>query len=174
MHRKMLRLSRFLLDCAQRNASSRSYGQSSSGTAADGRDFRCYSCRSRRQGNTTSTMNLTIYHNPRCSKSRKTLEIIESHGLKPRIVEYLQDPPDPDTLRRLADLLGMPLGELLRRSEADFAESSEPVPVDDVEALSNWLHDHPRVLQRPIVVDDDKGRAVIGRPPENVLELISK
>lgn len=118
-------------------------------------------------------MNLTIYHNPRCSKSRKTLEIIESHGLKPRIVEYLKEPPEPSTLRRLADLLDMPLGELLRRSEADFAESPEAVPVDDVEALSNWLHDHPRVLQRPIVVDEDSGRAVIGRPPENVVELIS-
>ncbi len=118
-------------------------------------------------------MNLTIYHNPRCSKSRKTLEIIESHGVKPRIVEYLKEPPDPDTLLRLAAMLDMPLADLLRRSEADFAESAEPVPLDDMQALSSWLHDHPKVLQRPIVVDDDTGRAVVGRPPENVLELIS-
>ncbi len=118
-------------------------------------------------------MNLTIYHNPRCSKSRKTLEIIELHGLKPKIVEYLKEPPEPSTLRSLAGMLGMPLGELLRKSEADFAESPEPVPVDDAEALSDWLHAHPKVLQRPIVVDDDSGRAVVGRPPENVLELIS-
>ena len=119
-------------------------------------------------------MKLTIYHNPRCSKSRKTLEIIESRGLKPRIVEYLKEPPDPDTLRHLAEILDMPLSDLLRRSEADFAESPEPVPVDDAVALSNWLHDHPKVLQRPIVVDDDAGRAVVGRPPENVLALIAK
>lgn len=119
------------------------------------------------------TMNVTIYHNPRCSKSRKTLELIESHGLKPRIVEYLNEPPDPDTLLRLAEMLDVPLADLLRRTEADFADSPQAVPVDDNQALSKWLHDHPRVLQRPIVVDDDKSRAIVGRPPENVLELIS-
>ena len=118
-------------------------------------------------------MNITIYHNPACSKSRKTLEIIESNGLKPRIVEYLENPPTPDTLQGLANMLELPLAGLLRTSEADFAESPEPVPVDESQALSVWLHDHPRVLQRPIVVDEDKNRAVIGRPPENVLELIS-
>ena len=118
-------------------------------------------------------MNLTIYHNPRCSKSRKTLELIESHGLKPRIVEYLRQPPDPDTLLQLAAMLDAPLADLLRKSEADFTDSPTPVPVDDSKALAKWLHDHPRVLQRPIVVDDDGGRAVIGRPPENVLDLIS-
>jgi arsenate reductase len=128
-------------------------------------------------------MNLTIYHNPRCSKSRKTLEIIESHGLKPRIIEYLglkpriieylNEPPDPQTLLRLAEMLDVPLADLLRRSEADFADSPDAVPIDDKQALSRWLHDHPRVLQRPIVVDDDKGCAVVGRPPENVLELIT-
>lgn len=119
------------------------------------------------------TMNVTIYHNPRCSKSLKTLELIESHGLKPRIVEYLNEPPDPDTLLRLAEMLDVPLADLLRRTEADFADSPQAVPVDDNQALSKWLHDHPRVLQRPIVVDDDKSRAIVGRPPENVLELIS-
>lgn len=118
-------------------------------------------------------MNVTIYHNPGCSKSRKTLEIIELHGLKPRIVEYLKNPPAPDTLLRLASLLEVPLGELLRTGEADFSESAETVPVDDEQSLSQWLHDHPRVLQRPIVVVDEN-RAVVGRPPENVLELLSK
>ena len=119
-------------------------------------------------------MHVTIYHNPGCSKSRKTLEIIEANGLKPRIVEYLKNPPDPDTLLRLAELLDLPLSELLRTGEADFAESREAVPVDDKQALSQWLHEHPRVLQRPIVVVDDEDRAVIGRPPENVLDLILK
>jgi arsenate reductase len=119
-------------------------------------------------------MNVTIYHNPGCSKSRKTLEIIKENGLEPRIVEYLKNPPDPDTLLRLAQLLELPLTELLRTGEADFAESQEDVPVDDERALSQWLHQHPRVLQRPIVVVDDEDRAVIGRPPENVLDLISK
>ena len=118
-------------------------------------------------------MNVTIYHNPRCSKSRKTLELIESRGIRPRIVEYLEEPPDPDTLLRLSEMLNVPLEGLLRKNEADFAESREPVPVDDKQALSRWLHEHPRVLQRPIVVDDDSGRAVVGRPPEAVLDLIS-
>ncbi len=119
-------------------------------------------------------MNVTIYHNPGCSKSRKTLEIIESHGLKPRIVEYLENPPAPAVLLRLAEMLQVPLAGLLRTADADFADSPEAVPVDDAQALSKWLHDHPRVLQRPIVVDEDSARAVVGRPPENVLELLSK
>ena len=119
-------------------------------------------------------MNITIYHNPACSKSRETLEIIESQGLKPRIVEYLKNPPAAGTIKDLAEMLGVPLAALLRTAEADFAESPEPVPVDDGQALSIWLQHHPRVLQRPIVVDEDNDRAVIGRPPENVLELFQK
>ena len=117
-------------------------------------------------------MNVTIYHNPQCSKSRKTLELIESRGVRPRIVEYLETPPEPDALLRLAELLGLPLRDLLRTAESDFAESSAPVPVDDGPALSQWLHEHPRVLQRPIVVDEDRHRAIVGRPPENVLDLL--
>jgi arsenate reductase len=118
-------------------------------------------------------MKVTIYHNPACSKSRKTLEIMEAQGLRPRIVKYLDDPPAPDTLLRLARMLDVPLSDLLRTSESDFSESPTPVPVNDVQALSHWLHEHPRVLQRPIVVDEEGDRAIIGRPPENVLELIS-
>jgi arsenate reductase-like glutaredoxin family protein len=71
-------------------------------------------------------------------------------------------------------MLELPLAGLLRTAEADFVESTQPVPVDDSQALSKWLHDHPRVLQRPIVVDEDQNRAVVGRPPENVLELFQK
>ena len=125
------------------------------------------------RGTKTKIMNVTIYHNPRCSKSRKTLEIIEAQGLKPRIVEYLEEPPPPDTLLRLAEMLEVPLIQLLRTSETEFDDSAEPVPVDDDQALSLWLHQHPRVLQRPIVVDEDTDRAIVGRPPELVLELLS-
>ena len=117
-------------------------------------------------------MNLTIYHNPRCSKSRKTLEIIQSHGIRPRIVEYLKEPPDAATTLRLSGLLGVGVAELLRRSERDFETAGE-LPLDDDAALAAWLEDHPQVLQRPIVVDEDGNRAVVGRPPENVLELLS-
>ena len=119
-------------------------------------------------------MNITIYHNPGCSKSRKTLEILESRGIEPRIVEYLTQPPDAPTLLRLAAALAVPVAELLRKSEDDFKDAADRLPLDDDAALAAWLHDHPRVLQRPIVVDEDGNRAVIGRPPENVLEIIQK
>jgi arsenate reductase len=119
-------------------------------------------------------MNVTIYHNPACSKSRKTLEIIESQGVRPKIVEYLLQPPAPGALLHLAGMLELPLADLLRTSETDFAESPTRVPVDDGQALAQWLNEHPRVLQRPIVVDEDNGRAIIGRPPENVLKLLSQ
>lgn len=117
-------------------------------------------------------MSLTIYHNPGCSKSRKALEIIQSHGIEPRIVEYLKEPPDAATTLRLCGLLGVPVAELLRRSEREFAAAGE-LPLDDDAALAEWLQQHPIVLQRPIVVDEDGGRAIIGRPPENVLELLT-
>lgn len=117
-------------------------------------------------------MSLTIYHNPRCSKSRKTLEIIRSNGLEPTIVEYLKSPPDAATVRRLAAMLDMPLAELLRRGEDVFRAAGNAVPLDDEDALAEWLHRHPKVLQRPIVVNEDTGRAVMGRPPENVLDIL--
>lgn len=118
-------------------------------------------------------MSIVIYHNPGCSKSRKTLELIESKGVKPRIVEYLETPPDGAALLRIARLLGMPLSDLLRRGEDEFRPAADGVPLDDEKSLAAWIHDHPRVLQRPIVVDEANERAVIGRPPENVLELLS-
>ena len=117
-------------------------------------------------------MSLIIYHNPSCSKSRKTLEIIQSSGVTPRVVEYLRTPPDAQTLLDIAALLGIPLLDLLRRGEEDFLNAAEGVPLDDDRALATWLHAHPQVLQRPIVVDEARSRAVIGRPPENVLDLL--
>ncbi len=119
-------------------------------------------------------MNITIYHNRGCSKSRKTLELIESQGIEPKIVDYLSQPPDAQTLLRLAETLDVPLADLLRKAEDDFKAAAESVPLDDDVALAAWLHDHPRVLQRPIVVDEDGNRAVVGRPPENVFKIIQK
>ena len=119
-------------------------------------------------------MNITIYHNPRCSKSQKTLKIILENGIEPNIVEYVQQPPDPARTEHLAALLGLTVSDLLRKSEADFVEANDLPSLDDNAALAAWIEDHPRVLQRPIVVDDDRDVAVIGRPPENVLELLKK
>ena len=117
-------------------------------------------------------MKLTIYHNPRCSKSRKTLEIINENGVEPEIVEYLDTAPTATTVLSLAKRLKVPVTDLLRTGEAEFKDTDDPPPLSDEQALAAWLERHPRVLQRPIVVDNDSDRAVIGRPPENVLELL--
>ena len=117
-------------------------------------------------------MSLTIYHNPRCSKSRRTLEIIQEKGVSPEIIEYLKNPPSPQTTLQIAELLQLPVVQMLRTGEAEYTASRDTLPLDDNQALAEWLVDHPRVLQRPIVVDTDNKRAIIGRPPENVLKLL--
>ncbi len=118
-------------------------------------------------------MALTIYHNPRCSKSRKTLEIIRDAGVEPQIVLYLQNAPDAADILNIAARLGTRVAELLRRGESAFKEARDLPDLDDNAALARWLAAHPIVLQRPIVVDGDSGAAVIGRPPLNVLSLLS-
>ena len=117
-------------------------------------------------------MAIRIYHNPRCSKSRKTLEIIQNAGVEPEIVLYLQDTPDAAELLTIAGRLGKPLADLLRRGESVFKEAADLPALDDENALAAWVAAHPIVLERPIVVDTGSGRAVMGRPPENVEELL--
>lgn len=117
-------------------------------------------------------MQITIYHNPRCSKSRKTLEILENHGVGPRVRLYLDEAPDAEALIGLAGALRRPLRDLLRTGEEEFRAARDRLDLDDEQALAAWLADHPRVLERPIVVDEASGRAVIGRPPESVLALL--
>ena len=119
-------------------------------------------------------MSLTIYHNPRCSKSRKTLEIIRDAGVTPRVVEYLDEPPAAERIIELAGLIGVPVSALIRHNEACFKDAQDlPDPSDDA-ALAAWVTHHPRALQRPIVVDDSRKRAIVGRPPENVTDLLCK
>ena len=119
-----------------------------------------------------TTMTITIYHNPRCSKSRKTLELIQDAGVAPAVVRYLDDPPDGDRVLELAATLGVPVADLLRRNADDFRNATDLPDLEDDASLANWLAAHPKVLQRPIVIDDDAGLAVIGRPPENVADLL--
>lgn len=119
-------------------------------------------------------MKLTIYHNPRCSKSRKTLELLEENGIRPTIRRYLEEPPTADELIGLAGSLDRPLRELLRTGEDEFRDARDALALDDDAALAAWLADHPRVIERPVVIDEDSGRAVLGRPPENVLALIGR
>ncbi|MEM9402906.1 MAG: ArsC/Spx/MgsR family protein [Pseudomonadota bacterium] len=113
----------------------------------------------------------TVLHNPRCSKSRKTLEILQSHGIQPDIVRYLDTPPSADELLSIAKRLERPLAELLRRGEATFRDAEDLPDLDDAPTLANWISAHPDTLERPIVLRSD-GAACLGRPPDNVLELI--
>jgi arsenate reductase len=117
-------------------------------------------------------MSLTIYHHPQCSKSLKTLEIIREHGIEPEIIEYLQTPPDAQTTLHIAGLLQLPVAQMLRTAEPEYVAAKDTLPLDDDQALAEWLAANPRALQRPIVVDTDAERAIVGRPPENVLELL--
>ena len=117
-------------------------------------------------------MAIRIYHNPRCSKSRKTLELIQAAGVEPEIVLYLQAVPSADDILGIASGLGIPVAALLRRGESEYKDAADlPDLADDV-ALAAWLTEHPIVLERPLVVDMESGKTVIGRPPENVAELL--
>ena len=119
-------------------------------------------------------MSITIYHNPRCSKSRKTLELLEQSGVTPTIVEYLNTPPTADMTLRHAQLIGVSVADLLRRGEDEFKQAADLPELSDDAALAKWLESHPKVIERPIVVDEDNNKAIIGRPPENVLGLIGQ
>lgn len=117
-------------------------------------------------------MALTIFHNPRCSKSRKTLALILDAGIEPEIRLYLEDTPTASEILAVAATLGMPLADLLRRGESEFREANDLPDLDDEAALAAWVAAHPIVLQRPIVLDNDRGKAVVGRPPDNVADLL--
>ncbi|MEM7135216.1 MAG: arsenate reductase (glutaredoxin) [Myxococcota bacterium] len=113
---------------------------------------------------------ITIWHNPRCSKSRKTLELIRERGFEPHIVEYLKDAPTADELERALTKLGVEARDVIRTKEPPYRELS----LDDATltrgALLEALSAHPILIERPIVFRGD--RAVIGRPPEAVMTLL--
>jgi arsenate reductase len=115
-------------------------------------------------------MSLKIYHNPRCSKSRQTLQLIEENGASAEIVEYLKTPPTASELKEIIKLLGIGPRELLRSKEAEYiALGLDNMALDD-EVIINIMVGNPKLIERPIVIDGK--RAIMGRPPENVLELI--
>ncbi|HEX7968484.1 MAG TPA: arsenate reductase (glutaredoxin) [Stellaceae bacterium] len=113
-------------------------------------------------------MGVTIYHNPRCNTSRRTLALLEERGIKPRVVEYLKTPPDEAELKCLLKLLGMAPRQLLRKKEAAEAGLDKPGLRD--EQIIAGMAKHPIVIERPIVVNGD--RAALGRPPEAVLKIL--
>lgn len=112
---------------------------------------------------------ITIWHNPRCAKSRETLKLLESEGETLQIVRYLETSPDMDEIRRVLKMLGIGARELMRTKEAIYKELNLKT-VDDEEALIKAMAENPRLIERPVVIQDNK--AVIGRPPEKVLEII--
>jgi arsenate reductase (glutaredoxin) len=113
---------------------------------------------------------VTIYHNPRCSKSRETLELLRGRGVEPRIVEYLKTPPDAAELKRLLKLMGKRPRDLLRRKEAAEA-GIDPERLSDDELVAAMVA-NPAVIERPIVVAGGGKAAALGRPPEAVLDII--
>lgn len=115
-------------------------------------------------------MTVTIYHNPRCSKSRQTLALLEEHGVKPNVVEYLKDPPSAAELKRILRRLGLKPSDLLRTGEARYAELGLKDRALDDDALIDLMVANPILIERPIVVNG--GKAAIGRPPENVLDIL--
>ncbi|WP_346836962.1 arsenate reductase (glutaredoxin) [Microbulbifer sp. SAOS-129_SWC] len=112
----------------------------------------------------------TIYHNPRCSKSRQTLQLLQDNGVEPEVVLYLEAPLSAATLAGLLGKLGMGARDLLRTGEDAYKELQlKNTDLSDTQLIEAMVQ-HPKLIQRPIVVRDD--RAVLGRPPENVLELL--
>ena len=113
---------------------------------------------------------ITMYHNPRCSKSRATMKILEEKGVEPRIIEYLKTPPDAKTLDGFLKKLGMEPRELMRRKEAPYKELNLKDESLSRAALIAAMVENPILIERPIVVSG--GKVALGRPPESVLEIL--
>ncbi|BBA33764.1 arsenate reductase family protein [Methylocaldum marinum] len=115
-------------------------------------------------------MSVTIYHNPRCSKSRATLELLRNKGIEPTVIEYLKTPPSVSELESILVKLGMEPRDLMRKGEAVYKEAGLNNAELERKALIAAMVENPILIERPIVLANDK--AAIGRPPENVLEIL--
>lgn len=115
-------------------------------------------------------MPVTIYHNPRCSKSRKTLEILQERGMDVRVIRYLQTPPDSSELARILNLLGISPRNFMRKGEAAYRQLGLDSTDHSDEDLISAMIQHPILIERPIVLAN--GKAVVGRPPERALEIV--
>ncbi len=113
-------------------------------------------------------MAVTIYHNPRCSKSRQTMALLEDRGIEPTVIEYLNTPPSATELKRILGMLGIAPRQLMRRKEAREAGLDDETLSD--EAIIDGMVANPAVIERPIVIKG--GRAALGRPPEQVLDIL--
>ena len=115
-------------------------------------------------------MSVQILHNPRCSKSRATLALLQERGIQPDIVLYLEQPPSAAELGEILTLLDRSPRELMRRGEAEYAEQGLDDPELSDQQLISAMVATPRLIERPIVLAN--GRAAVGRPPESVLEIL--
>ena len=113
---------------------------------------------------------LTLYHNPRCSKSRGALELLEARGLAPTVVRYLETPLNAARLKALLTKLGISARQLLRTGEEEYKTLNLADTALSETQLIAAIAEHPKLMERPILETTDK--AIIGRPPENVLELL--
>ncbi|WP_236171627.1 arsenate reductase (glutaredoxin) [Pseudomonas pseudonitroreducens] len=113
---------------------------------------------------------ISLFHNPRCSKSRGALELLEERGIQPDIVRYLETPPSAAELKALLGKLGIGARQLLRTGEDEYKELELANPALSDEQLIQAMASHPKLIERPILIVGDK--AVIGRPPEKVLEIL--
>jgi len=111
---------------------------------------------------------MKIYHNPRCSKSRQTLALINENGVEPEVVRYLDNPPTKQELLDIIEKLNIKPSQLLRKGEKIYKEQFKGKDITESEWIDIML-EYPKLMERPIVIKDEK--AVLGRPPENVLEL---
>ena len=114
-------------------------------------------------------MHITIYHNPRCRKSREALQILQEKGLEPEIIQYLKEVPSVDELDVLFKKIGIEPQEGIRKGEKDFQENFKGKELSRSEWLKS-IHDYPKLLERAVVVNGDK--AIIARPPEKALEVL--
>ena len=115
-------------------------------------------------------MSITLYHNPRCSKSRETLQLLRDRGLEPEIVDYLKVPPSFTTLNQILHQLGLEPRQLMRTKEKEYRELGLDDPALSRQDLIKAMIAHPILIERPILLKD--GRAALGRPPETVLTIL--
>lgn len=115
-------------------------------------------------------MDVVIYHNPRCTKSRETLKLLQSRGIEPTVIEYLKTPPSQAELKNLLRMLNMEPRDLMRKQEPEYREANLDDPGLTHETLLRAMIQRPKLIERPIVVAG--GKAAIGRPPENVLKIL--
>ncbi|MEK6749272.1 MAG: arsenate reductase (glutaredoxin) [Pseudomonadota bacterium] len=116
-------------------------------------------------------MTVVIYHNPRCAKSRETLQLVQAKGHTPQVIEYLKTPPSAAELKKILALLGVSPRELMRNKEAAFKELGLDNPKLTDAQLITIMVENPVLIERPVVVVDGK-KAAVGRPPESVLKIL--